>query len=331
MAYDPAAIEPRWQRYWEEHETFRRRDEARPAQVLRPRHVPLPVGRRACTSGTPRATPPPTSSRATSACAASTSCTRWAGTPSACRPSSTRSRPAPTRAITTERNIDTFRRQLKMLGFSYDWDREVATTDPDYYRWTQWIFTLLYERGPGLRGRGAGELVSRAGHGAGQRGGHRRPQRAAAATRWSASPCSQWMLRSPPTPSGCWTDLDGPRLARAHQGPAAQLDRPQRGRRGRLPACDGRDAEARASSPPGRTRSSARPTWCSPRASAGRTRSPPTSSARRWRPTAHEAARQERPRSPASSKEKTGVFTGALRRQSGQRRRRSRSGSPTTC
>ncbi|MDN3507491.1 MAG: class I tRNA ligase family protein, partial [Simkaniaceae bacterium] len=50
-------------------------------------------------------------------------------------------------AITTEKNIDTYRRQLQMLGFSYDWDREFATSDPKYYKWTQWIFTKLYEKG----------------------------------------------------------------------------------------------------------------------------------------------------------------------------------------
>lgn len=50
-------------------------------------------------------------------------------------------------AITTQQNIDTFRRQLKMFGFSYDWDREVNTTDPKYFKWTQWIFLQLYKRG----------------------------------------------------------------------------------------------------------------------------------------------------------------------------------------
>ncbi|MGM0506557.1 MAG: leucine--tRNA ligase [Bacteroidota bacterium] len=48
---------------------------------------------------------------------------------------------------TTRKNIDRFRKQLKLIGFSYDWDREVNTTDPDYYKWTQWIFLKLYERG----------------------------------------------------------------------------------------------------------------------------------------------------------------------------------------
>ena len=47
--------------------------------------------------------------------------------------------------VTTERNIDNFRRQLKMLGFSYDWDRELATTDVGYFRWTQFIFLLLFD------------------------------------------------------------------------------------------------------------------------------------------------------------------------------------------
>jgi leucyl-tRNA synthetase len=47
-------------------------------------------------------------------------------------------------SVTTERNIDTFRRQIKMLGLSYDWEREVNTTDSNYYQWTQWIFLKIY-------------------------------------------------------------------------------------------------------------------------------------------------------------------------------------------
>ncbi len=48
---------------------------------------------------------------------------------------------------TTEKNINRFRQQLQELGFSYDWDREINTTAPDYYKWTQWIFLKLYEKG----------------------------------------------------------------------------------------------------------------------------------------------------------------------------------------
>lgn len=94
----------------------------------------------------------------------------------------------------TEQNINTFRRQIKALGFSYDWDREINTTDPDYYKWTQWIFTKLYEKGlayvdevavnwcPALGTVLANEEVI---DGKSERGGHpveRRPMR-------------QWVLR----------------------------------------------------------------------------------------------------------------------------------------
>ncbi|WP_424349109.1 leucine--tRNA ligase [Latilactobacillus sp. 5-91] len=47
----------------------------------------------------------------------------------------------------TQKNINTFKRQINSLGFSYDWDREVNTTDPDFYKWTQWIFEKMYEKG----------------------------------------------------------------------------------------------------------------------------------------------------------------------------------------
>ena len=50
-------------------------------------------------------------------------------------------------AIVTERNIARFTEQLKSLGLSFDWDRTINTTDPDYFKWTQWIFLKLYEKG----------------------------------------------------------------------------------------------------------------------------------------------------------------------------------------
>ena len=94
----------------------------------------------------------------------------------------------------TEHNINTFRRQIKSLGFSYDWDREINTTDPDYYKWTQWIFLKLYEKGlayidevavnwcPALGTVLANEEVI---DGLSERGGHPVERR----------PMKQWMLR----------------------------------------------------------------------------------------------------------------------------------------
>lgn len=94
----------------------------------------------------------------------------------------------------TERNINTFRRQIKSLGFSYDWDREINTTDPEYYKWTQWIFTKLYEHGlayidevavnwcPALGTVLANEEVI---DGKSERGGHPVERR----------PMKQWVLR----------------------------------------------------------------------------------------------------------------------------------------
>lgn len=94
----------------------------------------------------------------------------------------------------TKKNIDNFRRQIKSLGFSYDWDREVNTTDPNYYKWTQWIFLKLYEKGlayidevavnwcPALGTVLANEEVI---DGKSERGGHPVERR----------PMKQWMLR----------------------------------------------------------------------------------------------------------------------------------------
>ncbi|AQX53444.1 leucine--tRNA ligase [Priestia flexa] len=94
----------------------------------------------------------------------------------------------------TEQNINNFRRQIKSLGFSYDWEREINTTDPSYYKWTQWIFLKLYEKGlayidevavnwcPALGTVLANEEVI---DGKSERGGHPVERR----------PMKQWMLK----------------------------------------------------------------------------------------------------------------------------------------
>lgn len=94
----------------------------------------------------------------------------------------------------TKQNIDNFRRQIQSLGFSYDWDREINTTDPEYYKWTQWIFLKLYEKGlayvdevpvnwcPALGTVLANEEVI---DGKSERGGHPVERR----------PMKQWMLK----------------------------------------------------------------------------------------------------------------------------------------
>ena len=110
--------------------------------------------------------------------------------------------------ITTKKNVDRFREQIRMLGFSYDWDREVNTTDPKYYKWTQWIFEQLYKKGlayvaevpvnwcPALGTVLANEEVI---DGRSERGNHpveRRPMR-------------QWMLKITEYAERLLADLDG--------------------------------------------------------------------------------------------------------------------------
>ena len=94
----------------------------------------------------------------------------------------------------TKKNIETFRRQINSLGFRYDWNREINTTDPEYYKWTQWIFTKLYEKGLAYEAEVAVNWVPELGtvisneeviDGKSERGGYdvvRRPMR-------------QWMLK----------------------------------------------------------------------------------------------------------------------------------------
>ena len=74
-------------------------------------------------------------------------------------------------AIVTKQNIANFTKQLHMLGYSFDWDREVNTTDPSYYKWTQWIFLQLFKKGLAYKeGIHARELVHQLQVCTGQRG-----------------------------------------------------------------------------------------------------------------------------------------------------------------
>lgn len=110
--------------------------------------------------------------------------------------------------VTTERNVNRFREQIRRLGFSYDWDREINTSQEDYYRWTQWIFLKLYEKGlayesnapvnwcPALGAVLANEEVI---DGKSERGGHPVEKR----------PMRQWVLKITAYAERLLEDLDG--------------------------------------------------------------------------------------------------------------------------
>jgi leucyl-tRNA synthetase len=142
--YDPQRIEPKWQSYWEEHQTFRAPEMPAGPKLYVLDMFPYPSGD-GLHVGHPEG---------------------YTATDIICRQARMRGKsvmhpmgwdafglPAEQHAIrtgthpreTTYKNIATFRRQLKMLGFSYDWSRELATTDPEYFRWTQWIFLTLFD------------------------------------------------------------------------------------------------------------------------------------------------------------------------------------------
>jgi leucyl-tRNA synthetase len=148
MAYPFFEIEPRWQAFWEENKTFRIPDEP---DVERPKFYVLDMFPYPSAQGLHVGHP--------EGYTATDILARYKrmrgfnvlhpmgwdsfGLPAEQFAIKTGNHP---REITDE-NIATFRRQLKMLGFSYDWDREIATTDEEYVRWTQWIFLQIFKRG----------------------------------------------------------------------------------------------------------------------------------------------------------------------------------------
>jgi len=206
MAYDPSTIEPRWQKYWDEHGTFAAEDRSPKPKYYVLDMFPYP-------SGDGLHVGHPEGYTATDIVARYKRMNGFNvlhpmgwdsfGLPAENHAIKTGTHPAET----TRRNISNFKRQLKMIGFSYDWDREVATTDADYYKWTQWIFTKLYEKGlayednvpvnwcPALGTVLANEEVK---DGLSEVGGHPVERR----------PMTQWMLRITAYAERLLEDLD---------------------------------------------------------------------------------------------------------------------------
>jgi leucyl-tRNA synthetase len=146
MPYDPTKIEPKWQRYWDEHATFKVEMVPGKPKLYVLDMFPYP-------SGAGLHVGHPEGYTATDIICRFKRMQGYNvlhpmgwdafGLPAERYAIRTGVHPA----ITTAENIATFRGQIKRLGFSYDWSRELSTTDPKFVRWTQWIFLKLYERG----------------------------------------------------------------------------------------------------------------------------------------------------------------------------------------
>lgn len=146
MDYNFSEIEPKWQKYWEENKTFKTKEDYSKPKYYVLDMFPYP-------SGAGLHVGHPEGYTATDIMARYKRMKGFNvlhpmgwdsfGLPAENHAIKTGIHPN----ITTKENIKTFTRQLKAIGFSYDWDREVATSDVDYYRWTQWIFVQLYNKG----------------------------------------------------------------------------------------------------------------------------------------------------------------------------------------
>jgi leucyl-tRNA synthetase len=142
--YNPKAVEPRWQRYWDEHHTFRTPDPSGRRKFYILDMFPYPSGAGLHVGHPEGYTATDILSRYRRMRGdAVLHPMGWDafGLPAEQYAIETGTHPR----RTTQGNIDTFRRQIKMLGFSYDWEREVDTTDPHYFKWTQWIFLQLFD------------------------------------------------------------------------------------------------------------------------------------------------------------------------------------------
>jgi leucyl-tRNA synthetase len=143
-SYNPKAVEPRWQQYWLENKTFRTPDTSDKPKYYILDMFPYPSGSGLHVGHPEGYTATDILARYRRMCGFNVLHPMgWDafGLPAEQYAIQTGTHPC----VTTEANIKTFRRQIQMLGFSYDWDREVDTTDPNYFRWTQWIFLQLFD------------------------------------------------------------------------------------------------------------------------------------------------------------------------------------------
>lgn len=146
LEYDHQAVEKKWQKYWEENEVFRSVEDTRRKKFYVLDMFPYPSGAGLHVGHTVGYTATDIIARYRMMMGYSVLHPMgWDsfGLPAERYAIRTGIHPA----ITTRQNIDTFRRQLKSLGYNYDWSREISTCEPEYYKWTQWIFTKLFEKG----------------------------------------------------------------------------------------------------------------------------------------------------------------------------------------
>jgi len=145
-AYDHQSIEVKWQAYWEEHQSFRAGEDSSRPKFYCLDMFPYPSGSGLHVGHLEGYTATDIVSRYKRMKGFNVLHPMgWDafGLPAEQYAVKTGIHPA----IITAQNIATFKRQMKRVGLSYDWSRELSTTDPDYYRWTQWIFLKLFERG----------------------------------------------------------------------------------------------------------------------------------------------------------------------------------------
>lgn len=141
--YDPADIEPKWQNFWEENQTFKTTDDRSKPKYYCLDMFPYPSGAGLHVGHPEGYTATDIICRYKRAKGFNVLHPMgWDafGLPAEQYALQTGTHPA----ITTQTNCDNFRKQIKSLGLSYDWDREINTTDPKYFKWTQWIFIQLY-------------------------------------------------------------------------------------------------------------------------------------------------------------------------------------------